>query len=95
MLKMYKYKGGDLGFFYINFYNPVALKLVQYLPRNIAPNCITLLGFFFSSFPFFFLFGFYGQDFYDDPKNPIPSWFYFMEAFCYLIYRMLDEMDGK
>ena len=35
-LKQYKYAGGDNGFFYKIFYNPLALKLVSYLPETIA-----------------------------------------------------------
>lgn len=31
----------------------------------------------------------------NEPGNPIPRWFYIIEAFCYFFYRMLDEMDGK
>ena len=26
---------------------------------------------------------------------PIPNWFFFLEAACYLLYRMFDELDGK
>lgn len=35
-LKQYKYAGGDNGIFYKLFYNPVALKLVSYLPETLA-----------------------------------------------------------
>lgn len=35
-LKEYKYAGGDAGIIYKIFYNPLALKLVQYLPDYIA-----------------------------------------------------------
>lgn len=35
-LKTYKYAGGDTGIFYRYFYNPVALKLVSYLPDTVA-----------------------------------------------------------
>ena len=36
MLKQYKYAGGDSGILYRYFYNPVALKLVSYLPETLA-----------------------------------------------------------
>ena len=36
MLKHYKYAGGDSGILYRYFYNPVALKLVTYLPETLA-----------------------------------------------------------
>ena len=36
-LKLYKYKGGDTGFLYRYFYNPLALKLVEdYTPETLA-----------------------------------------------------------
>lgn len=35
-LKQYKYTGGDNGIIYRYFYNPLAIKLVTYLPDNIA-----------------------------------------------------------
>lgn len=41
--------------------------------------------------PFALLFGLYGTDFY----GPVPAWWCYLEAVSYLVYRMLDEMDGK
>ena len=76
------------------FYNPTANKIVEYMPENIAPNLITLAGFMFSIAPFYILFNHYGTDLING-NVPIPSWFYLFEAFSYLAYRMLDEMDGK
>lgn len=35
-LKLYKYAGGDSGLFYRKFLNPLAIKLVQYVPENLA-----------------------------------------------------------
>jgi phosphatidylglycerophosphate synthase len=76
------------------FYNPTANKLVEYMPENIAPNLITLVGFLFSIAPFYILFNHYGTNLINGDV-PIPHWFYLFEAFSYLAYRMLDEMDGK
>ena len=76
------------------FYNPVASKIVENLPENLAPNLITLFGFIFSSMPFFVLFKNYGISFENNGIS-IPNWFFFFEAFCFFMYRMLDEMDGK
>lgn len=64
-------------------------------PHFLRPNLITLVGFCFSSLPFFVLFGAYGTSMYSEEGNEIPRWFYVLEAFCYLMYRLLDEMDGK
>ena len=35
-MRIYKYAGGDRGFLYRCFYNPVASKLVTYLPETLA-----------------------------------------------------------
>lgn len=90
-LKLYKYAGGDAGLLYIYFYNPVSRRLVEYLPDTLAPNVITLVGFLFNLVPFLYLFSNYGIDF----STPVPTYFCYINAACYLIYRMLDEMDGK
>ena len=93
-LKIYRYAGGDKGYSYIHFYNPTATKIVEYLPDNLAPNLITLIGFVFSTLPFVILFGSFGTNL-ENGDVPIPRWFFFLEAFCYFMYRMFDEMDGK
>ena len=93
-LKTYRYYGGDAGYMNTYFYNPVATKIVDNLPENLAPNLITLFGFIFSSMPFFVLFKNYGINFENNGIS-IPNWFFFFEAFCFFMYRMLDEMDGK
>ena len=76
------------------FYSPTANRIVEHMPENIAPNLITFVGFMFTIVPFYILFNNYGTNFINGDV-PIPSWFYFFEAFSYLTYRMLDEMDGK
>ena len=35
-LKQYKYQGGDTGFLYKYFYNPLALKMVDFTPEYLA-----------------------------------------------------------
>lgn len=90
-IKQYKYKGGDLGLTYRLFYNPVANWIIERFPENIAPNLITLIGFFFTLVPCILMFSLYGLDF----NSPVSGWFNIMVGICYLVYRILDEMDGK
>ena len=90
-LKLHKYSGSDEGLMYIYFYNPVASKLVSYLPDWIAPNTLTFLGFIHTIVPLTTLFTV--ADF--DLMGEVPNWFFFLQAWCYFAYRMLDEMDGK
>jgi hypothetical protein len=35
-LKQYKYQGGDTGIVYKYLYNPLAIKLIEYTPENLA-----------------------------------------------------------
>lgn len=73
------------------FYNPVATKLVSYLPDWIAPNLLTFIGFIHTVIPLVVLFCI--ADF--DLVGEVPQWWFFFQAWCYFAYRMLDEMDGK
>ena len=45
--------------------------------------------------PFFVLFLNFGTRFRNEPEKPVPDWFFLMQAICYFLYRMFDEMDGK
>ena len=90
-LKLHKYSGSDEGLMYVYFYNPVATRLVECLPDWIAPNTLTLLGFVHTIVPLTTLFTV--ADF--DLMGHVPNWFFFLQAWCYFAYRMLDEMDGK
>lgn len=96
-LRLYKYAGADHGLAYRYFYNPAARWLVERIPEWIAPNLITLAGFFFSAVPFVLIFVVFGTHFFNEEpdKAKIPSWVFLAEAVCYFLYRMLDEMDGK
>jgi len=80
-----------LGIAYIYFYDPVARKLVSFLPESIAPNTITFLGFLHTIIPAIILYTAIGASLYGD----LSTWFIFFQAWCFFAYRMLDEMDGK
>ncbi len=69
----------------------MANKLVSWLPESIAPNTITLFGFFHSLLPAVILYTAIGASLFGD----VPTWFIFFQAWCFFAYRMLDEMDGK
>ena len=73
------------------FYNPLALKLVEHLPDTLAPNVITLVGFLFTVIPCILVFLLYGTNF----EGYVSPGFNIGMGISYLIYRILDEMDGK
>lgn len=90
-IKRHKYSGSDEGLLYKYFYDPVATKLVSCLPTSVAPNTLTVLGLLCTVIPFLVLMSISGAYLVGE----VPSWFLYVHAATYLIYRMLDEMDGK
>ena len=90
-LHEHKYSGSDEGILYTYCWNPLAIKLVDYLPDWVAPNTITLVGFLHTVIPCMLLFAISGFDLLGE----VPNWFFFFQAYCLFAYRMLDEMDGK
>ena len=90
-LSQHKYSGSDEGILYTYCWNPFASKMVTFLPDWIAPNVITLAGFMHTVVPCVMLFSFYGMDLLGE----VPNWFFFLQAYSFFAYRMLDEMDGK
>ena len=46
----YKYKGGDNSIFYRLVLNPFCNFIVKYFPKWLAPNVITVSGFFLNLF---------------------------------------------
>jgi ethanolaminephosphotransferase len=57
----------------------------------MAPNIITVSGFLLNVAYFSVIFYFWKVE--DD--EVFPSWVCFFSAFCYLIYQILDNIDGK
>mmetsp|Transcript_18530 Transcript_18530/g.28459 ORF Transcript_18530/g.28459 Transcript_18530/m.28459 type:complete len:175 (+) Transcript_18530:294-818(+) len=54
-----------------------------------------MIGFLFSAGPTIYFFSVWGTTFGDDPANPIPTWFFNVQAASYFFARLFDEMDGK
>jgi ethanolaminephosphotransferase len=90
-LKQHKYSGIDEGIFQIIFWNPCANYLVTLVPETVAPNTLTLIGFVHAVVPLLVLYAVFGTAFIGD----LPRWFFVLQTYCFLAYRMLDEMDGK
>lgn len=85
----YKYTGGDKSLVAArmqHFWN----WLVQYIPRSVAPNMVTLVG-------LFFIFLSYGLNVYYTPevKGIAPWYIYVIHAICLFFYQTLDALDGK
>ena len=89
-LRNYKYKSADASISYKYIISPLCNHLVKLFPKWVAPNTITVAGFFLNVL-YFTVTGYYTKL----KGGPIPSWACFFSAFCYLIYQILDNIDGK
>lgn len=87
----YKYSGGDNSILYRFVINPFCSWFVNYLPKWLAPNVITISGFFFN------LFNFILTTYYSGWKGgpPIPAWACIACAISYTTYIIFDYTDGK
>ena len=90
-LKAYKYKGGDNSIYYNYVISPVCNFIVKYTPKCIAPNVITISGFFINLINLIittYYGGWKGSDYY-------PPWVCYFTSFSYSFYIYLDALDGK
>ena len=87
----YKYSGGDNSILYRFVINPFCNWFVNYLPKWLAPNVITVSGFFFN------LFNLILTTYYSGWKGGIllPSWVCIVCAISYTTYIIFDYTDGK
>jgi len=87
------YKGGvtvDKGITYVHFISPLCNVLVEYLPRNLAPNLMTFSGFIFNALAYWICFT-YLSDGKPEPWNWVPL----AAAALTAAYMLADAMDGK
>ena len=89
-IRSYKYKSSDSSISYKYFMSPLCDYLVNFLPTWLAPNVITISGFFLNLL-YFLITGYYTKF----KGGFIPPWACFFSAFCYLLYMILDNIDGK
>ena len=87
----YKYSGGDNSILYRYVINPFCNKFVTYLPTWLAPNVITVSGFFFN------LFNLILTTYYTGWKGgaPLPVWVCIVCSISYTTYIIFDYTDGK
>jgi len=88
-LDSYKYKSG--GYSKLdNKMNPFWEWVESQLPKNWAPNFITLIGFGIMIASYVVML------WYDDKfEKKLPRWVYIFTAVCQFIYQTMDAVDGK
>ena len=89
-IRSYQYKSSDSSISYKYCMSPLCDFLVQFFPKWLAPNVITVSGFFLNLL-YFLITGYYTSF----KGGFVPPWACFFSAFCYLIYQVLDNIDGK
>lgn len=87
----FKYRGEDRSYLYVYVFSPIAERIADCLPMWLAPNSITLFGFFLNIISHLVLL--YYQGF--QMEGPVPNWAIVMTAVFYFTYIMLDNTDGK
>lgn len=70
--------------------NPIFEFFLNFVPKNLAPNFITLIGLIFILFSFFL------HIFFDIKCLGLcPRWVYFIHAISLFLYMVCDAIDGK
>ena len=90
-LKNYKFRGGDDSIYYYYVISPVSNFMVHYFPEWLAPNTISVSGWFLNLFNFIlttYYGGWKGCTYY-------PPWVCYLTSFLYSFYIYLDAADGK
>lgn len=88
--KKYKYNGKDDSICVKLFLRRYWDFLIKYVPLNIAPNLITLIGFLFEVFSFIVSFILSHA-----ASRPLPGWACIMNGITLHIYQTLDNLDGR
>jgi len=74
-----------------NILNPMWLKLTTFLPLWMAPNLVTLLGWFHMIFLWSLITSYAPTA----PDWHTPCWVLLLAAWCLMVYQTMDAMDGK
>lgn len=88
-LKDYKYSSIDQSLVSKYVLKPFYTELIEYFPKNIAPNLITLSGLGFTVIGIFTVL-YYNPGF----DETMPRWTYFSFALEMFLYQTFDALDG-
>ncbi|XP_065358010.1 ethanolaminephosphotransferase 1 [Calliphora vicina] len=92
----YKYSSIDTSYLSVYVMHPFWNKCVEYLPRWLAPNILTFVGFLMTVINFLLLAYFdWNFEAANQTVNPVPGWVWSVAALNILLYYNLDGMDGK
>jgi len=91
--KVTEYPSGvtnDRSLLYKYWISPMCARIVAALPSYVAPNLLTLTGWFCTTVSFFL-----SAYYMNDMTSEAPSWVYILMGVLIFTYMTLDNMDGK
>ena len=89
-LKDYRYSGTDLSLTSKYIMQPYWRWSVNFLPRTMAPNLVTLVGFSMLMLSYTVT-----TAYSPDLRQAAPTWVWLLAAVCVFGYQTLDALDGK
>ena len=92
-LLAYTYHGEDRSYIYKYFWRPLCTSSVNYLPRWLAPNVITVAGLAGVCIMHIILW-WYIPDLTPSTDSNIPAWIFIASAVFLFLYQFLDNLDG-
>jgi phosphatidylglycerophosphate synthase len=90
-MSKFQYKGLDASIFYNYLLSPTLNYSINFLPKWVAPNLLTLLSLILHVIAIFFILLEKGNDF-NSPTSPYNNLIFIFAHFMYII---LDNTDGK
>ena len=84
----------DKSFSYQRILNPMINWLTKKLPYTTSPIMMIIFAFLFAAGPFFYVFISKKSTLVDYDLN-IPQWFYFLQAGCFLFYKLFIGIAAK
>eukprot|EP01083_Nonionella_stella_P077789 212575_1 len=85
----YKYVGCDNSLYYKYVLTPMNKIIINFIPKCIAPNVLTIVGLFFT-ISAFMITSYYSPHF----DKELPRWVPFYVAMSLFVYQTLDNLDG-
>eukprot|EP00761_Pharyngomonas_kirbyi_P007035 gb/GECH01007044.1/.p1 GENE.gb/GECH01007044.1/~~gb/GECH01007044.1/.p1 ORF type:complete len:400 (+),score=43.92 gb/GECH01007044.1/:1-1200(+) len=89
-LSKYKSCGADNSITLKYVLRPFHNWIIQFFPKSIAPNLITIFGLICQLLAFFVCM-YYSPTF----SEPLPRWVFLFNAVCVFSYQTFDNLDGK
>lgn len=85
------YVGDNNSIFYNNCINPFCNIVVEFFPKTLAANSVTMIGFIVNLIPTVLVIYLYGWSL----EGELDGWFCYLIGLSYGFYITMDNCDGK